>query len=260
VEAAARSFHTQIPIQEIKSVTLTGATPFDDVRDALERLESDCDRPFEERIHFIAASSMLSHGVDVDRLNVMVMLGLPLSTAEFIQTTSRVGRRVPALVIVIHKINRERDAAVFRTFSPFIQHADRLIDPIPITRRSRRVLEVTFPGLFQGRLLGVHEEQAVKKGLRPLTTIAYVRTAIGRLPIPEKGEYDALVEMLGFTGELDDNVREDLRLLVRETYRAVMDPATNEMFLNKVLPNGGPMLSLRDVEDQVPVFSRDDLR
>lgn len=260
VEAAARSFHTQIPIQEIKSVTLTGATPFDDVRDALERLETDCDRPFDERIHFIAASSMLSHGVDVDRLNVMVMLGLPLSTAEFIQTTSRVGRRVPALVIVIHKINRERDAAVFRTFSPFIQHADRLIDPIPITRRSRRVLEVTFPGLFQGRLLGVHEEQAVKKGLRPLTTIAYVRTAIGRLPIPEKGEYDALVEMLGFTGELDDNVRDDLRLLVRETYRAVMDPATNEMFLNKVLPNGGPMLSLRDVEDQVPVFSRDDAR
>ena len=70
-------------------------------------------------------------------LNVMVMLGLPLSTAELIQTTSRVGRLLPALVIVMHKINRERDAGVFRTFVPFIQHADRLIDHIPITRSSR---------------------------------------------------------------------------------------------------------------------------
>ena len=51
---------------------------------------------------------MLSHGVDINRLNVMVMLGLPLATAEFIQTTSRVGRTYPGLVIVLHKIGRER--------------------------------------------------------------------------------------------------------------------------------------------------------
>lgn len=256
VEAAARSFQTQIPIDDLRSVTLTGSTPFPEVRAALEALESDCKKPLAERIHLIAASSMLSHGVDVDRLNVMVMLGMPLSTAELIQTTSRVGRRLPALVVVMHKINRERDAAVFRTFVPFIQHADRLIDRIPITRTSRKVLEVTFAGLYQGRLLGVHEERAVRNGLRPLTTIAYIRTAIQRLPIPEEDEYAALLEMLDFNGELDDNIRSDLRQLVRDTYRNVLDPATSEMFLNKVLPTGGPMTSLRDVEDMVPVYGR----
>lgn len=258
VEAAARSFQTQIPIADIRSVTLTGNTPFQDVRDALDRLDTDCSRPFNERIHLVAASSMLSHGVDVDRFNVMVMLGLPLSTAELIQTTSRVGRRLPALVVVMHKINRERDASVFRTFVPFIQHSDRLIDHIPITRSSRKVLEVTFPGLYQGRLLGVHEERAVARGLRPLTTIAYIRTAMSRMPIKEDDEYVALVEMLGLNGELDDNIRDDLKQLLRETYRAVNDPAGHEMFLNKVLPGNGPMLSLRDVEDQVPVYSRGD--
>ena len=257
VEAAARSFQTQIPIQDLRHVTLTGSSPFPEVRDALERFATDCDRPFSERIHLVAASSMLSHGVDVDRLNVMVMLGLPLSTAELIQTTSRVGRRLPALVVVMHKINRERDAAVFRTFVPFIQHADRLIDHIPITRRSRKVLEITFPGLYQGRLLGVHEERAVKAGLKPLTTVAAIRTAIARLPLDEEDEYDALVEMLGINGELDENIRTDLRQLVRETYRNVNDPATSEIFLSKVLPGNGPMLSLRDVEEQVPVYTRE---
>lgn len=256
VEAASRSFQSQIPLNDIRSVTLTSGTPFPEVREALEKLDTDCERPFHERIHLVAASSMLSHGVDVDRFNVMVMLGLPLSTAELIQTTSRVGRLLPALVIVMHKINRERDAGVFRTFVPFIQHADRLIDHIPITRNSRKVLEVTFPGLYQGRLLGVHEERAVARGLRPLTTIPQIRTAMSRLPILEDEEYEALREMLGFDGELDDNIRADLRQLVRETYRAVNDPAINEMFLSKVMPGGEPMLSLRDVEDQVPVYTR----
>ena len=44
---------------------------------------------------------MVSHGVDIDRLNTMVVLGLPLTTAEYIQTTARIGRRWPGLVFVL---------------------------------------------------------------------------------------------------------------------------------------------------------------
>lgn len=83
VEAAARSFEAQIPITPLNSVTLTGRTPLEDVRAILERLTNP-EADFGERVHLIAASSMLSHGVDIDRLNVMVMLGLPLSASEFI--------------------------------------------------------------------------------------------------------------------------------------------------------------------------------
>ena len=128
---------------------------------------------------------MLSHGVDIDRLNVMVMLGLPLATAEFIQTTSRVGRTHPGLVIVLHKIGRERDAAVYRTFPSFVAHADRLIDPVPITAKSRRVLELTFAGLEQGRMYGIHEPAAIAAGLRQLTTPA--AAAAGVRPPPRPG-------------------------------------------------------------------------
>jgi len=225
------------------------------VRAALDRLQNDDNVSFDERIHLVAASSMLSHGVDLDRLNVMVMLGLPLSMAEFIQTTSRVGRAYPGLVVVLHKISRERDASVFRSFGPFMEHADRLIDAIPITRKSRRVLEVTFPGLFQGRLLAVHEGNAVARSLPPLTTPTRVRNAFNQLPVLEEDEYDALVEMLGLDSELDENMRHDLRKLVRETFRAINDPAISARFVSEMLP-GEPMLSLRDVEEQVPVYTR----
>ena len=90
VEAVARSFESQIRLDRVNAATLTGRTPLDEVRTTLARLTNP-EPDFYDRIHLVAASSMLSHGVDIDRLNVMVMLGLPLSTAEFIQTTSRVG-------------------------------------------------------------------------------------------------------------------------------------------------------------------------
>ena len=199
---------------------------------------------------------MLSHGVDVNRLNVMVMLGLPLATAEFIQTTSRVGRTHPGLVIVLHKIGRERDAAVYRTFPSFVEHADRLIDPVPITAKSRRVLELTFAGLVQARLYGIHEPAAIAAGLKQLTKPASVRRAFARLPVLEPDELDALVDMLDFEGPLDENLRQDITGYLREFYRALNDPASAAEWVRELFPTGEPMRSLRDVEQQAPVFSR----
>ena len=255
VEAAARSFEAQIPIERLNSVTLTGRTPLDEVRAALNRLKNP-EQSFDERIHLVAASSMLSHGVDIDRLNVMIMLGLPLSTAEFIQTTARVGRRYPGLVFVFHKIARERDAAVFRMFPAFIAHMDRLIDPVPITSRSRRVLEVTFSGLEQARMYGVYEPQAIQRGLKQMTTPAAVRRAFQQLPVPERREYQEFIQMLSIEGPLDENLRRDLEDYLRRFYRELNDPASSAQWVSDLFPTGAPMMSLRDVEQQVPVYSR----
>jgi hypothetical protein len=256
VEAAARSFDTQIQLDRaLNAATLTGRTPLEEVRTILGRLTSP-EADFYERIHLIAASSMLSHGVDIDRLNVMVMLGLPLATAEFIQTTSRVGRNHPGLVIVLHKIGRERDAAVYRTFPSFVAHADRLIDPVPITSKSRRVLELTFAGLVQARLYGIYEPAALAAGLHQLTRPATVRRAYGRLPVIEQTELANLIDMLRFGGPLDENLRQDLAHYLREFYRSLNDPASTAEKVSQLFPTGEPMLSLRDVEEQAPVFNR----
>ena len=256
VEAAARSFDTQVQLDRaVNAVTLTGRTPLEEVRATLARLTNP-EEDFYERVHLVAASSMLSHGVDIEHLNVMVMLGLPLATSEFIQTTSRVGRTYPGLVIVLHKIGRERDAAVYRTFPSFVAHADRLIDPVPITAKSRRVLELTFAGLAQGRIYGIHEPQALAAGLQQLTTPTALRRAFSRLPVIEGAELAAFVEMLRFDGPLDENLRRDLEGYVREFWRAVNDPVSNSKPVWELYPTGEPMRSLRDVEEQAPVYNR----
>jgi hypothetical protein len=250
LEAVARSIPTQLQATgPVHTAELTGGTDFTVVRETLERLQSP-ESSFHDRLHVITASSMMSHGVDIDRLNIMVMLGLPLATAEFIQATARVGRRYPALVFVVHKMGRERDAGVFRSFHQFVQQGDRFVEPIPVTRRSRRVLQRTMPGLVAARLLAIEEPRFSE----PLTTAAALKKRFDSKSYDPDEEFKALVEMLGLDSSLDEPMRADLKEWVVELRRNLESLPSNAQWISDILPSEeGPMRSLRDVEKSVPI-------
>lgn len=248
VEAASRSLASNSMVAGVNSVQLTGGTDFDDVRKILDQLEHP-EPEFDDRVHVVTASSMLSHGVDIDRLNVMVMLGLPLSTAEFIQTTARVGRALPGLVYVLHKIGRERDAQTFRQFATFVRQGDRFVEPIPITRRSRRVLEITLPGIVEARRLAVEEPRSA--GQR-LTMIKMLRDYVNTAAMTPAGETELVVQLLGFTADDDRLLQADVQAWFDQWFMRLEDPASQRVFPNELLPSP-PMRSLRDVEVSVPI-------
>jgi len=249
VEASLRSLDSNVDVVPLRSAMLTGGTDFDEVREILHELENPQD-DFNERIHVIAASSMLSHGVDIARLNVMVMLGLPLTTAEFIQTTARTGRTFPGLVYVLHKIARERDAGTFRQFSTFVSQGDRFVEPIPITRRSRRILGLTMPGIVEARRLHLLEPRA--PGQR-LTTIAKLREYLTMLGYQTSGEAAIIGDLLGFEDELDVLLEADLEQWLRTWDANLKDHAFTGKYPNELSPTGGVMISLRDVEESAPI-------
>ena len=246
VEAAERSLATNTNMP-VNAVQLTGSTDFDDVRDVLDRLETP-EPGFEDRIHVVAASSMLSHGVDVARLNVMVMLGLPLGTAEFIQTSARVGRSYPGLVYVLHKIGRERDAATFRQFHAYIPHGDRFVDPVPITRRSRRVLRKTLPGLIEARRLMLMEPAAGN-----LATVKALRAYAQASHLTAADQTQAVARALGFDDPDSAVLTEEIRQWLTTWFANLHDPASPARWPSE-LSVDSPMISLRDVESRVSVW------
>ena len=76
------------------------------------------------------------------------------------------------------------------------------------------------------------------------------------IPINEADELEAVIRLLGFEGPLSVNLRRDLAEYFREFFRALSDPATVARWPSDLFPGGQPMRSLRDVEEQIPVFSR----
>lgn len=255
LDAVVRSAETQwgdIPSPLPNVVSLTGRTMFGEVSETLDRLESP-EEGFEERLHVVAASSMMSHGVDVDRLNVMVMLGLPLTTAEYIQATARVGRRWPSLVLVVHKIARERDASIYRSFPQYVDQGDRFVEPIPITGKSRRVLERTLPGLAFARILMMHEPEA--RG--SLWKAKQLRAFIDGRPEFSRNEIEQICEFLGYMNDETAGLSADVCDWYERFMENVADPAHGDEWTSDLGPGGKYMLSLRDVEEQVPVWGAD---
>jgi hypothetical protein len=76
---------------------------------------------------------MVSVGVDVPRLGCMVVGGQPKNTAEYIQSTSRVGRRSPGLVVTVYNWARPRDLSHYETFAHYHATFYRQVEALSVT-------------------------------------------------------------------------------------------------------------------------------
>ena len=88
----------------------------------------------------VLATNMVSVGLDVARLALMIVNGQPLTTAEYIQASSRVGRAdVPGLVFANYYRHQARSLSHYETFRPYHESFYRFVEPSSVTPHTYQV-------------------------------------------------------------------------------------------------------------------------
>lgn len=106
----------------------------------------------------VLATNMISVGVDVDRLGLMVVMGQPQATAEYIQATSRVGRMHPGLVVTLYNGARSRDLSHFENFTTYHRTLYRQVEATSATPFAARARDRGLHGVLVGLVRMTMEE------------------------------------------------------------------------------------------------------
>lgn len=235
-------------IEPVDVLELTGGVGTDDVERVLARLEQPKSTT-EIRADAVLATSMVSHGVDVDRLNMMLFYGMPRQTAEYIQASSRVGRLRCAVVFVALHPARERDQSHYQYFAKYHEFLGQLVEPVAINRWAKFAMSRTMPGLFMAYLLQVIATQTPGDPNQYYMLDAVKRkVATGDIV---SQDFVSLLEQSYF-GASSPETQALIDARVRRYLDQILSAPSSMTFASEALiPK--PMASLREVDEQLEI-------
>jgi hypothetical protein len=140
-------------IQELTSRISSDKIP-DTLKD-LERKYKVKDGTKSNALDICLATNMVATGVDISRLGLMFIHGQPKTTAEYIQASSRVGRKVPhgpGLIITLYSPAKPRDRSQYEQFQGFHNRIYSNVEPTSVTPFSINVRERALHAILIGMI------------------------------------------------------------------------------------------------------------
>lgn len=143
---------------------------------SIKKLLNEMEQPFnlvskdgwtfvQDSVDLVLASNMFSVGIDIERLNVMLMNGQPKNVAEYIQASSRVGRKDRGIVINLLDANRSRDKSYFENYVPFNNAYYKFVEPLSVTPFTEIALDKVLASLlvcYVRHIQGLNEDKQAK--------------------------------------------------------------------------------------------------
>lgn len=109
-------------------------------------------------VKIATATNMIATGVDISRLNVMLVNGHPKSSSEYIQSSSRVGREDSGLIYSFYSATKNRDRSHYENFKSFHQAFYKYVEPASVTPHSMPALEKVLPSIIIGLIWIVYNK------------------------------------------------------------------------------------------------------
>lgn len=209
----------------------------------------------QKPVDICLATNMISVGLDVQRLGLMVVIGQPKLTSEYIQATSRIGRSAsgPGLIVTLYNPFRSRDRSYYEQFHQYHGRFYQYVEPSSVTPFSKPVCDKALHAILVGlvRFLGSKENAEFPTPLPTTELLEKIKKIIlDRISISQPDELESSRALL-------DDVIKRWKLYQPAVYgspanhnieRCLMYPAgtfQNEEIVAQAWPT---LMSMRDVE------------
>lgn len=142
-------------ISDATVMELTSRIKNSEVTESLDKLKREFKtsktrpKPFD----ICLASNIIEVGVDIDRLSLMTIIGQPKTTAQYIQVSGRVGRKVderPGLIVTVFSGFNNRDLSHFEHFVEYHQKLYGQVESTSTTPFSQLSIERGLPAILVG--------------------------------------------------------------------------------------------------------------
>ncbi|MEX2410729.1 MAG: helicase-related protein [Candidatus Paceibacterota bacterium] len=138
-------------IQELTSRISSDKIP-DTLKDLERKYEANKSKA-DQALDICLATNMVATGVDISRLGLMFIHGQPKTTAEYIQASSRVGRKSsegPGLIFTLYSPSKPRDKSQYEQFQGYHSRIYSNVEPTSVTPFSINVRERALHAILIG--------------------------------------------------------------------------------------------------------------